>query len=116
MDSVNFNCRASRTPLPTLNWSTIVQNNGTYHHNFNERISIVNENLQNNEIVSTLNIQSVQLEDESRYICTNLVGSQIVMLTVYDLIVGKFFLVTIYCNKKSVCNEQCTCIYIHTYV
>lgn len=75
---------------PTLNWTTTVQSNGAGHLS-NERININQSvNTQNNIVVSTLMIHSVQLEDDGSYICTTLFGGRTAMLTVYDLIVGTY--------------------------
>ena len=86
MESASFICNASGVLLPSLNWSTTIQDNGT-DHIFNERID-VNVNTQNDKIVSTLTIQSVQLNDEGSYVCTRMYGEQIGMLSVYNIIVG----------------------------
>ena len=79
------------TLYPTLNWSIAGQSSGASHI-FNDRINI-NEsvNIQSNTIVSTLTVQSVQLEDHGNYICRTLFRQRTVRLTVYDLIVGKLF-------------------------
>lgn len=90
MGTVNFTCDAREFPLPTLNWSATIQNNEMIH-TFNERISIASYNTQFG-IISFLTIQLVHLEDEGSYICAKMFGEQIVMLTVYDLTVGKLLL------------------------
>ena len=69
-ESVNFTCKATAQPLPTISWWRVNDINGTRTQiNATDDSYSILEVVEESELVSTLTFLEVELSDGGEYVC-----------------------------------------------
>ena len=88
LQTIQFVCEFSGIPLPHVNWS-MSSHETPVGAIFTGRAYVTNDNTANNTVISTLTLQSIQLEDAGKYMCIA-VNGEIYASVIYNLTTGEW--------------------------